>query len=165
MNNTTLSSDNPLRFTRTIKTSISKKNKEINSKIEQKKSQYNIDRQTAKISALSLKNISKYEFLTDKDVLPEKSFLEKVAKMKRFELDKIVKKEKPTIKKYNRSNFICISKCRFYEYCNNKNFDRLCFEPKHPIPGSFCNEFNKCNNQKPQKENREREKKTVYNNA
>ena len=39
------------------------------------------------------------------------------------------------------------------------------FEPKHPIPGSFCNEFNKCNNQKPQKENREREKKTVYNNA
>ena len=57
--------------------SISEINKEINSKIELKKSQYNIDRQTDKISALSSENVSKYEFLTDKDVLPEKKLVRK----------------------------------------------------------------------------------------
>ena len=57
--------------------SISEINKEINSKIEQKKSQYNIDRQTDKISALSSENVSKYEFLTHKDVLPEKKLVRK----------------------------------------------------------------------------------------
>ena len=36
-----------------------------------KKTQYDLDRQTTKISALSLGNVSKYEFLSDKDVLPE----------------------------------------------------------------------------------------------
>ena len=33
---------------------------------------YILDRQTAKISALSSGNVSKYEFLIGKDVLPEK---------------------------------------------------------------------------------------------
>ena len=44
-----------------------------------------MDRQTAKISPLSSGSISKYEFLTDKDVLPEKKLLEKAATIKRFE--------------------------------------------------------------------------------
>ena len=35
-----------------------------------------------------------------------------------FEFDKRVKKEKPTLKKYNRSNVIYSSKYRFYEYYN-----------------------------------------------
>ena len=77
MNNTTLSSGNPFNLQQTIKMSISEINKEINSKIELKKSQYNIDRQTDKISALSSENVSKYEFLTDKDVLPEKKLVRK----------------------------------------------------------------------------------------
>ena len=46
----------------------------------QYKSQYNLDKQTAKISALSWGNVSKYEFLTGKDVLPEKNLLEKALK-------------------------------------------------------------------------------------
>ena len=46
--------------------------KRINNKIEQNKAQYDLHRQTANISALSLGNISKYEFLTGTDVLPEK---------------------------------------------------------------------------------------------
>ena len=46
--------------------------KAINHKIKQNKAPYNLDRQTAKISALSSGNVSKYEFLADKDVLPEK---------------------------------------------------------------------------------------------
>ena len=64
---------------------ISEKIKAINNKIEQSKFQYNLDRQTTKISALSSGNVSKYEFFTGKDVLPEKDLLENVATMKRFE--------------------------------------------------------------------------------
>ena len=44
-----------------------------------------IDRQTAKISALSPENVSKYEIWTGKDVLPEKGMLEEAATMERFE--------------------------------------------------------------------------------
>ena len=64
--------------------SISEKIKTISNKIEQNKAQYNLDRQTAKISALSSGNVSKYEFLTEKGVLPEKDLLEKAATRKRF---------------------------------------------------------------------------------
>ena len=63
----------------------SEKIKTINKKIEQNKAQYDLDRQTAKISALSSGNVSKYEFLTSEDVLPEKKLLEKAARIKRFE--------------------------------------------------------------------------------
>ena len=44
-----------------------------------------VNNQTAKISALSSGNVSKYEFLTGKDVLLEKDLLEKAATIKRFE--------------------------------------------------------------------------------
>ena len=42
-------------------------------------------KQTAKISGSSSGNVSKYEFLTGNDVLPEKDLLEKAATVKRFE--------------------------------------------------------------------------------
>ena len=48
------------------KISISEKIKAINNKIEENKVRYNLDRQTAKISALSSGNVNKYEFLTGK---------------------------------------------------------------------------------------------------
>ena len=66
------------------KMSISEKIKAINNKIEQNKAKYNLDRQTAKISALSSGNNRKYEFLTGKDILPEEDLLEKTAALKRF---------------------------------------------------------------------------------
>ena len=66
--------------------SISEKIKAINDKIEQKKAQYNLDRQTAKESALSSGNVGKYEFLTGKDVLAEKYLLEKAASLKIFDI-------------------------------------------------------------------------------
>ena len=65
--------------------SISEKIEPINNKIEQNKAQYNLDRETAKISALSSENVSKYGFLTGKDVLPEKKLARKTATLKRFE--------------------------------------------------------------------------------
>ena len=64
--------------------SISEKIKAINNKIEQNKAQYNLDRQTPKMSALSSGNVSKHEFMTSKDVLSEKNLLEKAAATKRF---------------------------------------------------------------------------------
>ena len=75
------------------------------------------------ISTLLSGNVSKYEFLTGKDILPEKDLLEKASVLKRFEysllgseqkkqtsivekqcqkidniyeFDKLIKKEKPT---------------------------------------------------------------------
>ena len=65
--------------------SVSKKIKKPDNIIKQKKDQFNLDRKTPKISALSLGNVSKYEFLTGKDVLPEKDLLQKAVKIKRFE--------------------------------------------------------------------------------
>ena len=51
--------------------SVNEKIKAINNKNEQNKAQYDLDRQTTKISAFS-RNVSKNEFLTGKDVLPER---------------------------------------------------------------------------------------------
>ena len=64
---------------------MSNSEKAINNKIKQNKAQYNLDGQTVKIAASSSGNVSKYEFLTGKDVLQEKDLLEKVTALKRFE--------------------------------------------------------------------------------
>ena len=53
---------------------INEKIKAISNKIKQNRAQYDLHRQTAKIFAFSSGNVSKYEFLTGKDVLPEKDF-------------------------------------------------------------------------------------------
>ena len=64
---------------------ISNKVKTIDNKIEQNKAKYKLDKQTTNISTMSSGNVSKYEFLTLKDILPEKDLLEKAATIKRFE--------------------------------------------------------------------------------
>ena len=63
-------------------------------KIEQNKTQYNLGRQTAPISALPSANVSKYEFLTGKGILPERNLLEKAAALKRFEYSPLGKELK-----------------------------------------------------------------------
>ena len=52
--------------------SISEKIKTNDDKIKQNKAQYDLDRQNATVSALSSGHVTKYEFLTGKDVLPTK---------------------------------------------------------------------------------------------
>ena len=74
--------------------SISDKIKAINKKIDQNKAQYDLNRQTPKISVLSSGNVSKYEFWTGKDVLPKKDLLEKSAASKRFEYSPLGKELK-----------------------------------------------------------------------
>ena len=64
---------------------VSEKTKTIESKIKHKKAQYKLDRQAAKTAALSSGNVSKYEYLSGKDVLPEEDLLYKAATIKRFE--------------------------------------------------------------------------------
>ena len=61
---------------------ITDKIKTINNKIDENKVQQNLNKQTAKISSLSSGNVSKYEFLTGKNILPEKDLLEKAATIK-----------------------------------------------------------------------------------
>ena len=73
---------------------VSEKIKTINNKIEQNKAQYDLDRQTAKISPLLSGKVSKYEFLTGKDVLLSKDLLEKADTMKRFEYSPLGKELK-----------------------------------------------------------------------
>ena len=67
--NTTLASDNPLRFRK----NLSRKNIEItmtiNDKIRDEKLQYDINKEAVKISALSSGKIDKYEYLIDEEVL------------------------------------------------------------------------------------------------
>ena len=64
-----------------MKMTIGEKIKTIDNIIKKSKAQYDLGRQTAKISALSSGNVSKYEFLAGKDVLLEKDLLEKAATM------------------------------------------------------------------------------------
>ena len=82
--------------------SISEIIKTIDNKIEQNKTRYDLERQAAKILDLSSGNVTKYGFLTTKDVLPKKDLLEKTATMKRFEslpLDKELKAQTDIAKK------------------------------------------------------------------
>ena len=79
------------------------KMKGINNKFEQNKGQYNLDRQTDKISALSSGHVSKYDFLIGKGILPKENFIQKVAGIKRFEYDplgKELKKETSVAEKH-----------------------------------------------------------------
>ena len=81
----------------------SEKIKTFGNKIEQSKAQYDLDKQTAKISALSSGNNGKYKFLTGEDIFPEKPLLEKTAAIKRFGyslLGKDLKKQTDITKKH-----------------------------------------------------------------
>ena len=87
---------------------VSKKIKKIDNKIEKNKVQYDLDRQTAKSSALSSGTVSKYEFLTCKDVLPEKELLEKAATMKIFLVNTMIyhiQKEEKMENTYNLKSY------------------------------------------------------------
>ena len=67
VNDTTLPSDNPLRFRKNL---LKIKLKTIEDKIKNEKLKYDINREAAKISALSSGKIDKYEYLTGEEILP-----------------------------------------------------------------------------------------------
>ena len=108
--------------------SINKKIKVINNKIEQRNAQYDLHRQTAKISALSLGNVSKYEFLTRKDFLPEKHPAEKATTEKRFEYSPLGKESKAqtdnTKKQYQISEKIYESDETINKTLTSENYNK-----------------------------------------
>ena len=67
--NTTLASDNPLRFRKNLSWKNIEITMTINDKIRDEKLQYDIIKEAAKISALSSGKIDKYEYLIDEEVL------------------------------------------------------------------------------------------------
>ena len=68
---------------------ITEKNQTVHQK-SSKTAQYNLDRKTAKTSASSSGNVSKYEFSTGKDVLPQKDLLENAVVIKIFDSSPLV---------------------------------------------------------------------------
>ena len=66
----TLASDNPPRFRKNLLERIQKLITRIDDKIRYKKVQYGINREAAKISALSSLKIDKYEYLAGEEMLP-----------------------------------------------------------------------------------------------
>ena len=82
-----------------------------------------------------------------------------------YEFDKIIKIEKRTFKKYNRSNLNYSSKHNFYEYYNIKKINSLSITSKYPILLSFYSDLNESNNFNPQKESTKEKNLTAYDHA
>ena len=82
-----------------------------------------------------------------------------------FDFGKTIKKEKPTLKKYNRSNVTYDSKYSFHQYCNIRNFNSLPLVSNYPCLFSFYSELNKCYIINPQKEWTKDKKALVYDNV
>ena len=87
---------------------VGEKIKAIDNKIEQNQAQYDLDRQTAKISVLSSGNVGNFHFLTGKGVLPKQDFLEKAASVKKLEYSplssELKKQTSVAVKQYHRLN-------------------------------------------------------------
>ena len=66
----TLASDNSSRFRNNILERICKLIMKIDDKIRDKKLQYDINSETAAVSALSSEKVDKYEYITGEEVLP-----------------------------------------------------------------------------------------------
>ena len=79
---TTLPADNPMRkeFFRFsfIKMTLTEQVKILDDKIKANKAEYDLDRESAKISALSSGELEKYEYLTDEDLEYRPKVLENV---------------------------------------------------------------------------------------
>ena len=71
----------------------------IDDQIRDEKLQYDINREAAKISALSSNKIGKYEYLTDEETLPyDKKQIIEQAKFTYFPLGKAFEKQIKTVK-------------------------------------------------------------------
>ena len=94
VNDATLASDNPLRFRKNY---IIKQTKQI--QIRDGKLQYDVNRESTKISVLSSGKIDKYEYLTGEEILPsnQKQMIEQ-AKFTYSPLGKAFEKQIKTMK-------------------------------------------------------------------
>ena len=99
VNDTTLASDNSLRFRNNLLERTQQLIMTIDYKIKDEKLQYNINREAAKISTLLLGKIDKYEYLARKEIFPsDQSRIIEQAKFAYSLLDKVFGKQIKTIK-------------------------------------------------------------------
>ena len=68
------------------KMNFSRNIKKIDKKIQQNKLQYNLNRETAKISALSSGSVGEYEFSARVEILSEEGLLEKLQQSKELNI-------------------------------------------------------------------------------
>ena len=95
---TTLASDNSLRFRNNLLERIQNLIMTINDKIKDEKLQYDINREAAKISALSSGKIDKYEYQTVEEILPSDQIrIKEQAKFTYSPLGKVFEKQIKTI--------------------------------------------------------------------
>ena len=100
VNDTTLPSDNPLRFRKNIIKIMT-----IEDQIKDEKLQYDINREAAKISALSSGKLDKYEYLTGEEILPSnQQQIIQQAKFNYSPLGKAIEKQIKTIKDQGKKN-------------------------------------------------------------
>ena len=61
-----------------------------------------------------------------------------------YDSDKIIKKEKPRLENYGKSDLIYNTYYSFYKYyCGSKKFDNFSLESKHSFLANFLNGLNK----------------------
>ena len=77
----------------------------INDRIKDEKLQYDINRESAKISALSSRELHKYEYLTGEDILPSnQQQIKEQAKFTYYPLGKAFEKQIKTIEDQGEKN-------------------------------------------------------------
>ena len=117
--------------------------KSLNRKIKQNESQYDLDRKAAEISALSSKNLDKYEYLTGEDLDLKPSAVEKA----KFEysplgisLNKAFKQSEVRSVTKNKSDFDYDSNHAFFRfYKGYEEFKEISLDSKY----NWMKEFNK----------------------
>ena len=144
---------------------------------------------------MSPRNLIKYEFLTEKDVLPEKDLLQKAVALKRFEYSPLgkelktqasaaekkfqglnkhfnpEKEEKPvTIKKkkkeiINESKIVYDNKYSFSSFKNVRQYSNISLESKYDIFLLFYHLLNELRSLILQKEQTKIRKKNVHKNV
>ena len=115
----------------------------LNRKIKQNEVQYDFDREAAKISALSSKNLDKYEYLTGEDLGLKSSTIEKA----KFEysplgisLNRVFNKNEVESVTKNKSNFNYDSNHDFFKYYKGYDeFKEMSLDSKY----NRMKEFNK----------------------
>ena len=111
--------------------------------------------------------MKKFEYsLLGKELKKQSSVAEKQYQIfdNDYEFD-IIKKEEPTIKKYNRSNLIYHTKFKFYGYYNIPQINTMSPKSKYPILLWFYNDLNKFSNLNPRKQRTKEKTATVYDTA
>ena len=141
----------------------------LDDKIKANQAQYDLDRKAAQISALSSKELDKYEYLTGKELGYKSGVVEKV-KFEYFPLGEALnkglikdKKDKKVIKYVNDLKYDSVH--NFDKYCVSHFNEISSVDSKFDTLNKFYKIFLKSNDPKSKYENTNQKKITVTKNA